>query len=474
MNLTLKDYINWIESKKFSAEEVVNYYINKAEKEDKYNAYAFLHKDYVQKNLKNFSDKKLHAAPISIKDIIFTKNYKTTCASKILHNYIPPHSSTAFENLEKNWWLMIGKTNCDQFGMWGSNQNSIYWPCKNFYWTNRTSWWSSWWSAVSVAADLCIASLWTDTWWSIRQPASFNNIVWLKPTYWRVSRYWVNPLASSFDQIWTFTKTVEDAKILLESISWFDPKDSTSVDRNDYQQRNDALNNFEIKNKKIALPKEFFDEGLDEKIKNKILEIVKKLENLWAIIEYIDFPLLKYSVAMYYILQTAEASTNLARLDWIRYWLQYNTKDFENIKQYYKKIRTDWFLEETKRRILTWTFVLSSDNYEWYYLKAIKARKKLQLEFKKIFDKYDCIIWPTTPEVAWKLDSTDKKDPIQLYLADIYTTVSNLAQNCAISIPAWFVEDQNEQMPVWLQIIADSRREDVLFWFWNIIEKLNK
>ncbi len=403
-----------------------------------------------------------------------TKWYETSCASKILKWYIPPFSSTAFINLEKNWWLMIGKTNCDQFWMWSSTENTIFGPTINPYGTNRIAGWSSGWSTVAVATDLCLWALWTDTGGSCRQPASLCNIVWLKPTYGRVSRYGVNAYASSFDQIWTLTKTVEDAKILLSSIDWFDDKDATSVQRNDHKDRDKAFTDFNIKWKKIAVPNQFFGEWLDPKVKTNILETVNKLEKKWAIVEYIDFPILDNVLSMYYILTTAELSTNLSRLDGMRYWLQYDSSQFENIQAYYKKIRTDWFLKETRRRILTWTFVLNSDNYEGYYLKALKARKLLQQEFEKLFKQYDCIVWPVSPEIARKIWDNTKKDPVKMYLADIYTVTSNLAQNCSMSVPNGFIEDQWEQMPVWIQIIADKWKEDMLFGIGNVIEKLDK
>jgi len=370
---------------------------------------------------------------------------------------------------------MIGKTNCDQFGMWSSNENSYFGNITSIFGSNRTPWWSSWWSAVAVSSGVCLGSFASDTGWSTRLPACFCNIVWLKPTYWRISRYGISPLWSSFDQLWLMTQNIEDLTILLSHIAGQDIQDATSIVTTSQEIQNwKNFKNYDISKVKIAVFKQFWADGLDDRIYKNIRKTIRELEKLWATIEEVDFQMLEYVIPMYYILQTAEASTNLARLDGVRYWLQDDTNKYNNIKEYYTKIRSDWFLDETKRRILTWTFVLNSTNYEWFYLQAIQAREVRKSEFSNIFKKYDCVIWPVSPELAWKLDSDKIEDPVKMYLADIYTVVSNLAQNCSISVPNGFITEWEEKLPNWIQIMADIGREDILFWIWWVIEKINK
>jgi len=465
MDLTIGKYIDGVKNGKFSPTEVYSYYLNKAKSQNvQYNAFtSFIDEDKIKSNYNPNNNDILYWAPIWIKDLIMVEWLKTTCSCKILENYVAPYSATCVDRLEGFWWTIIWKTNCDQFGMWSSTENTIFWPTINPHGTDRVPGWSSWWSAVAVASDLCLWALWTDTGGSCRQPASLCGVVWLKPSYGRVSRYGVVPYASSFDQVWVLSKTVEDAKLLLQSICWHDEKDATSVNRNDVVSRERTLKENNIKGTKIAIPKQFRWKWLNNEVKQKTESVISMLEKAGAIITEIDIPMLEYVLSIYYILVTAEASTNLSRLDGMRYWLQKDTFKYDNIHEYYASVRSEWFLDETKRRILTWTFVLSSANYEGYYLKAAKARKLLQYEFAKIFKTYDCILWPTSPEVAWKLWDTNKKDPVNMYLADIYTVTSPLVQNCSMSVPVGTIENLWEQMPVGVQIMADTFREDVLF-----------
>ena len=470
MNLTLKDYIDGVESWKLKAENIVNQYLTKAkEKNSEYFSFIRFHEDYIKNNLENFSNKSLHGAPIGIKDIILTDWYITSCWSRLLENYISPYSATCFQNLEKNGWMMIGKTNMDEFAMWSSTESSYFGKTINPYGSHRVPWWSSWWSAVAVASDSCIAALGTDTWWSIRQPAALCWIVWMKPTYWMVSRYGVQSMASSLDQVGVLTKTVEDAEILLKAIAGFDPQDSQSDPRADeFLKTNTAKSDF-----KICLPKESLAEWIDPKVKNKILEIVEILRSKWIKIDEISLPILAYSLPMYYTIMPAEVSTNLARFDGIKFGLQENTIDHQSILKYYEKISSEWFGDEAKRRILLWTFVLSSAHYEWYYLKAQQAREKLKSDFDKIFKSYDIILMPTSPEVAWEIwEKVD--DPIKMYLSDMYTIPANMWWLPAISIPIWTVNDRWEDMPVGLQLMANRRNEDKIFQFAKYIENITK
>jgi len=415
------------------------------------------------------NDGSLKWAAIAIKDNIMQKWEISTCGSKMLENYVAPYSATCIENLEKNWWVVIWKTNMDEFAMWSSNETSYYWPVLNPYGTDRIPWWSSGGSAVAVAKDLCIAALGTDTGWSVRQPAAMCGIVWLKPTYGRISRYGIQSMASSLDQVWTMTKTVDDAEILLKAIMWYDENDSQSNEKADnLEKSNKAINEY-----KIALPKQCFWEWLDPKIKERILSIVEKLKGLWIQIDEIDLPVLDAGIPVYYTLMPAELSTNLSRFDGIRFWLQWNTMESKDIYEYFAKVRSEWFGEEAKRRILLWTFVLSSANYEWYYLKALKVREKMIQDLDNVFQKYDLILSPTTPEVAWKIwEKVD--DPLKMYLADMYTVPANLAWLPAISIPVWTIEDKWENMPVWLHLMANKWKEDDLFVIGREVENIIK
>lgn len=470
MNLTLKQYIDWAKTWKLNPKDVIDYYLTKAKNQNsKYFSFIRFHEDYISNNLNQFSDRPLHSAPIWIKDIILTRDYITSCGSHILENYISPYSATCFLNLERNWWLMLWKTNMDEFAMWWSTENSYFWITKNNHWIDRVPWWSSWWSAVAVSSDSCIAALGTDTWWSVRQPASFCWVVWLKPTYGRVSRYWVQSMASSLDQVWTFTKTVEDARILLSSIAGFDPKDSQSNEKSD---NFDFIKYTDPKKLKIWLPTQVLWEWLDPKVKNKFLETIENLKSSWFDIQEISIPPLEYSVPMYYTLMPAEVSTNLARFDWIKFWLQEDTKNFDSMMEYYSHIRSSGFGEEAKRRILLWTFVLSSANYEWYYLKAQRARQQLKSDFDKVYSSYDIIIMPTVPELAWKIWDR-KNDPLKMYLADMYTIPANMWWLPAISIPIWTINDDWENMPIWIQLMWNLRQERKILDLWEWIEKNN-
>ncbi len=469
MWLTLKQYISWIDDWGIDIDNIISQYLDKVENNIWKNENAFVraHRDYVKNNLVKLKNSKLKWAPIALKDNIMTKWYISSCGSRMLEKYVAPYSATCFRNLEHNGWLMIWKSNMDEFAMWSSTETSYFGNTLNIYGTNRIPGGSSGWSAVAVAKDLCVASLWTDTAWSVRQPAALCGVVWLKPTYGRVSRYGVQSMASSLDQVWTFTKTVEDAEILLNSIMWFDERDSQS----DKQADEIIKSNKKLSEYKIALPKQVFWDWLDPKIKSRILEVVEKLRKVDVQIDEIDMPVLDAGISIYYTLSPAEVSTNLARFDGIRFWLQEHTLDHANIQEYYKKIRSEWFWEEVKRRIVLWTYVLNSANYEWYYLKALKVQQKLKQEMAKIFEKYDLVLSPTTPTVAWKI--WEKIDnPLTMYLSDVYTVPANLAWLPAMSVPVGTVEDAWEDMPVGLHLMANKWKEDDLFVIGWKIEKL--
>ena len=466
-SLTLKSYIQQVEEWKLNPIDVVNTYLDKATKDsDSLHAFARLHPDYIEKNMNNLKDLPLHSAPIGIKDNIMTKWYISSCWSKMLENYVAPYSATCFENLEKSWGLMIWKANMDEFAMWSSTEYSAFWNTKNPHWTGRIPWGSSWWSAAAVAWELCLAALWTDTWGSIRQPAALCGIVWLKPTYWRVSRYGVQSMASSFDQVWILSKTVADARIMINAISGYDENDSQSnkkADKKDFDNLN--LNENDIK---IAVPNEAFTEALDLKVKDLFLAKIEELKSLWYTVDYVDFPLLKHVWAMYYMLISAEVTSNLGRFDGIRYGLQHDMKWIKDLHEYYTKIRMEWFWNEVKKRILLGNYVVTKENYEKYYLRGYKARKVLQSEFSKFFKNYHAVLTPTTPTPASKFgEKTDNS--LLMYLEDLYTVPANLAWLPAISIPMWTVEDRWEKLPVWIQLMGAKWQEWLLL---SVAEKI--
>jgi len=462
--MNLKEYIDWVNSWVINAENISSEYFQKAKDsiEKKENIYLRINNSDSTNN-----EWSLKWAPIAIKDNIMQQWEISTCWSKMLQDYVAPYTATCIQNLQKKGWIVIWKTNMDEFAMWSSNETSYYWPVLNPYWKNRIPWWSSGGSAVAVAKDLCIAALGTDTWWSVRQPAALCGVVWMKPTYGRISRYGVQSMASSLDQVWTMTKTVDDAEILLKAIMWFDENDSQSDKKADIIEKS----NKDIKDYKIALPKQCFWEWLDPRIREKVLSVVEKLKGLWIQIDEIDLPVLDSWIAVYYTLMPAELSTNLSRFDGIRFWLQWNTMEAKDIYNYFQKVRSEWFWEEAKRRILLWTFVLSSANYEWYYIKALKVREKMIQDLDSVFQKYDLILSPTTPEVARRIwEKVD--DPMKMYLADMYTVPANLAGLPAISIPVWTVLDDWDEMPVWLHLMANKWKEDDLFVIGRQVEKI--
>lgn len=474
MSLTLKSYIEQVEAWVLQPEVVVSWYVAKAKEQNgKYNIYLNFADEYIKNNLQKLQSWSLKWAPIAVKDLILTKWVTTTFGSKIASWFVPPYSATCFEKLEQAGWCMIWKANLDEFAMGWSNENSGYWPVINPYGNNRVSGWSSGWSAAAVAADLCIAAIGTDTWWSVRQPAFMCWIVWLKPTYGRVSRYGVSAMASSFDQVWVMTKTVYDAALMLQAISWQDKHDATSIEKNDSKTWFDALQQPTLKWKKIWYCKQFFGEWIDPLIEENTKKILEQARSLWAEIVELDFPLLKYMVAVYYILMPAEVSTNLARFDWIRFGLQDDTSTFASIKEYYATVRDRWFGTEVKRRILMWSYVLSAWFYEAYYRKAQMVRAKMQQTMNSLFDKVDVILWPTSPELARKIWERTN-DPLKNYLADIYTIPANIGWYPAMNVPSWFVEKDWEQFAVGIQLMAPHWKEDSLFEIGQCIENMQQ
>jgi aspartyl-tRNA(Asn)/glutamyl-tRNA(Gln) amidotransferase subunit A len=394
-----------------------------------------------------FSGKRniLTGIPIAVKDNICTKGILTTCASKILYNFHPPYESTVTSRLLQQRYILVGKTNMDEFAMGSSTENSGFHITKNPWDLERVPGGSSGGSAAAVAADECIAALGSDTGGSIRQPASFCGVVGLKPTYGRVSRFGLVAFASSLDQIGPITKCVADAAILMNVISGYDAMDSTSVPI-ETPNFTEYLNK-DIKGFKIGIPKEYFIEGMDKEVEERVMDAIKHLESLGCIPVEISLPNTEYTVATYYLIATSEASSNLARYDGVKYGLRVEGSDLLDM---YMKTRSRGFGSEVKRRIMLGTYSLSAGYYEAYYKKALQVRTLIKQDFEKAFEKVDFIITPTAPTPAFKIGEKID-DPLQMYLSDIFTISVNLAGLPAISIPCGF---SINGLPVGLQIIG--------------------
>ena len=395
----------------------------------------------------------LFGLPVGVKDNIVTKGLRTTASSQLLSNFEPLHNATVVERLNAAETITVGKLNMDEFAMGSSNENSGYFGTRNPWNTDYVPGGSSGGSAASVAAGEVFFSLGSDTGGSIRQPAAFCGVVGLKPTYGLVSRFGLIAFASSLDQIGPITNTVEDNAYLLQSIAGHDKMDSTSanVDVPDYLS---SLTG-DVKGLRIAVPKEYLAEGVDEDVKNSVLQSLKKLEELGATWEEVSLPHSKYAVATYYLLSSSEASANLARFDGVRYGVR---AEAENLLDLYKKTRSEGFGDEVKRRIMLGTFALSSGYYDAYYKKAQKVRTLIKNDFEKVFEDYDVIIGPTTPTPAFKVG--EKIDnPLTMYANDILTIPVNLAGVPAISVPCGL----SNGLPVGLQIIGKHFDEKTVY-----------
>lgn len=394
----------------------------------------------------------LTGIPLAIKDLICTRGVRTTCGSHILENFIPPYDATVIEKLKAAGAVFVGKANMDEFAMGSSNENSSFGPTRNPWDLERIPGGSSGGSAASVAADECIASLGSDTGGSIRQPAACCGIVGIKPTYGRVSRFGLVAFASSLDQIGPLTKDVEDAAILMKVISGHDPKDSTSVDLPvpDY---GDALTK-DIRGMVLGIPREYFIEGIDPEVESAIREAIRTLEKLGARAKEISLPHSEYAVAVYYLIAPAEASSNLARYDGVKYG--FRARGGYDLLQMYRETRFQGFGAEVKRRIMLGTYALSAGYYEAYYRKASQVRTLIREDFKKAFSQCDVLLTPTAPTPAFKLgEKVD--DPLQMYLSDVFTIPCNLVGLPGLSLPCGF---SKQGLPIGLQILAGHFQEE--------------
>ena len=396
----------------------------------------------------------LAGVPVAIKDNMCIEGQRTTCSSKILYNFKPTYTSEAVENLKKAGAVIIGKTNMDEFAMGSTTETSYYGPTKNPHNTKHVPGGSSGGSCAAVAAQECFYALGSDTGGSIRQPSSFCGVVGLKPTYGTVSRYGLVAYGSSLDQIGPVAKDVTDCATILEAIASHDVKDSTSVQREEYDFTS-ALTD-DVKGLKIGIPKDYFGEGLDAEVKEDILKAAKVLEEKGAIVEEFDLSLVQYAIPAYYVIASAEASSNLERFDGVKYG--YRTEEYEGLHNMYKKTRSEGFGAEVKRRIMLGSFVLSSGYYDAYYLKALRTKALIKNAFDKAFEKYDVILGPAAPTTAPELGKS-LSDPMKMYLGDIYTISVNLAGLPGMSVP---VGKDSKGLPIGMQLIGNVFQEKTL------------
>ncbi len=432
-----------------------------AARDEKYNAFVtVLDREAVLRDAEEVQKKidagelngPLAGVPVAIKDNMCTEGILTTCSSKILSNFLPAFSSEAVLNLKAAGAVIVGKTNMDEFAMGSTTETSWYGPTRNPWNAEHVPGGSSGGSAAAVASRQVPYALGSDTGGSIRQPASYCGVVGMKPTYGTVSRYGLIAYGSSLDQIGPMAQDVTDVATILDVIASHDPKDSTSVKRENYNFT-DALKD-DVKGMKIGIPRDYLGEGLDEEVKEAILAAAKVLEDKGAIVEEFDLSLVEYAIPAYYVIASAEASSNLARFDGVKFG--YRTEEYAGLHNMYKKTRSEGFGPEVKRRIMLGSFVLSSGYYDAYYLKALRTKALIKEAFDKAFAKYDVILGPAAPTTAPKLGDS-LSDPIKMYLGDIYTISVNLAGLPGISVPCGV---DSKGMPIGLQLLGDCFRED--------------
>ena len=450
LNLTLVELVKNIKDKKISSKEITKTYVDRSLKSKKLNSYVTEDFENALKKAENFDnkpslEKKLPGIPIAVKDLFCTKNVKTSAGSKILGNFIPTYESTVTENLWNSGAILLGKLNCDEFAMGSSNETSFFGNVHNPIGENLVPGGSSGGSASALAAKLTPTTIGTDTGGSIRQPASFTGTVGLKPTYGSCSRYGIVAFASSLDQAGPMTKDVKDCALLLEVISSYDFKDSTSISF----KRDNYLNNLNnsIKGKRIGIPKEYKIDDMPKEIEDLWQKGINLIKSSGAEIIEISLPNTSYALPAYYIVAPAEASSNLARYDGVKYGFRSEGK---NLIDMYEKTRSEGFGNEVKRRIMIGTYVLSSGYYDAYYLKAQKVRRLIKNDFDEAYKKVDAILTPSTPSSAFKIGEKTN-DPVSMYLNDIFTVPVNLAGLPAISIPAGV---DKKGYPLGLQIIG--------------------
>lgn len=453
-----------IKEGKTTAVEAAEVVLAQIEREEKnYNCYVTVDRDGALAQAKAVQAKieageltgPLAGVPVAVKDNICTEGLRTTCSSKMLHHFVPAYSAEAVRNLQRAGAVILGKTNMDEFAMGSTTETSAYGPTRNPRNTEHVPGGSSGGSAAAVAAGECVYAIGSDTGGSIRQPASYCGVVGMKPTYGTVSRYGLIAYGSSLDQIGPLTKDVADCAAVLEALASHDPKDSTSVSREDTNFTASLTDH--VEGLRIGIPNDYLGEGLDSEVRAAVLQAAEVLEKRGAVVERFDLSLVEYAVPAYYTIAAAEASSNLERFDGIKYG--YRAEACEGLHNMYKKSRSEGFGEEVKRRIMLGSFVLSSGYYDAYYLKALKVKALIKKAFDTAFEKYDLILGPVAPTTAPKLGES-LTDPIQMYLGDIYTIAVNLAGLPGISIPCGV---DSRGLPIGLQLIGDCFQEKKLF-----------
>ena len=455
---TIHEYAELLKQRKISSVELTKQYLAKIEKADaQIGSYITVCPDEAlaaagkaDERIARGEATLLTGIPVGIKDNICTEGIKTTCASKMLYNFVPPYDATVIKRLKNEGAVILGKLNMDEFAMGSSTESSYFKKTKNPYDLTRVPGGSSGGSAASVSADLAPYALGSDTGGSIRQPAAFCGNVGLKPTYGLVSRFGLIAFASSLDQIGSFTKDVTDCAIVLNAIAGYDKMDSTSVDadKTDYTK---ALG-LPLKGMKVGVPKQYLESGIQAEIREAVENAIKVYEILGAECEECSLPLSKYALPAYYLISSAEASSNLARFDGIKYG--YRAEEYHGLAELYEKTRSEGFGEEVKRRIMLGTYALSSGYYDAYYKKAQQVRGLIKRDFAACFEKYDVLLTPTTPTTAYQFG--EKSDPVAMYMGDICTVAVNIAGLPAISIPAGL---DKKGMPIGIQLIANSLEE---------------
>ncbi len=461
MSLTAVELGKKIQSGEVSVKEAVEAAFERIEATEKeIHSYVTVYeKERVLKNAEEIQKKidegtltgPLAGVPVAIKDNMCTKGSRTTCSSKILGNFYPTYTAEAVVRLEQAGAVIIGKTNMDEFAMGSTTETSYFGPTANPWNGGHVPGGSSGGSCAAVAAEECSYALGSDTGGSIRQPSSFCGVTGLKPTYGTVSRYGLIAYGSSLDQIGPVAKDVTDCAAILEAIAGYDTKDSTSVQREDYDFTSALVD--DVKGMKIGIPKDYFGEGLNQEVKEAIMSAVQKLEEKGAIVEPFDLSLVEYAIPAYYVIADAEASSNLARFDGVKYG--YRTEEYKGLHNMYKKTRSEGFGEEVKRRIMLGSFVLSSGYYDAYYLKALRTKALIKKAFDDAFAKYDVIVAPAAPTTAPKLGES-LSDPMKMYLGDIYTISVNLAGLPGICVPCGL---DSKGLPIGMQLIGDCFQE---------------
>lgn len=460
MSLTALELGKKIQAKEVSAVEAAKEALGQIKKLDgSLNCFVTVEEDNVLKKAEEVQKKidagelagPLAGVPAAIKDNMCTEGVRTTCSSRMLENFVPTYTAEAVKNLEQAGVVVIGKTNMDEFAMGSTTETSYFGPTRNPWAPEHVPGGSSGGSCAAVAAEECSFALGSDTGGSIRQPSSFCGVTGLKPTYGTVSRYGLIAYGSSLDQIGPVGKDAADCAAVLEAIASHDPKDSTSMKRDSY----DFLSALDegVRGLRIGIPRDYFGDGLDEEVKSHILEAAKVLESKGAVLEEFDLSLVEYAIPAYYVIASAEASSNLARFDGVKYG--YRTPEYEGLHNMYKKSRSEGFGAEVKRRIMLGSFVLSSGYYDAYYLKALKTKALIRQAFDRAFEKYDVVLGPAAPATAPKLGES-LSDPLKMYLGDIYTVSVNLASLPGITVPCG---TDGKGLPIGMQLIGDCFQE---------------